>query len=276
MDAETMKAEVVGVFDRASASYDRVGDEFFGLFGRRLVEHAAVQAGEKVLDLGCGRGAVLFPAAEAAGPTGRVIGIDLAPGMVAATAEEAINRGLTQIQVRFGDAEWPDGEAAPYDLICAGFVLFFLPDLPAAVGRYASILRSGGRLAFSWFGDDDARWNEVYEAAWSHLPEERRKPDHRAGDSPWRGIASVEAALTNAGYISVTTVEEEHLVVFQDADQWYAWTWSHGMRYRWEAMSKSQRAAARRDAEAAMGGVRRADGCLEGITRVRYTVAQKP
>lgn len=271
-----MKADVVSLFDRASGSYDRVGVEFFGVFGRRLVERAAVHIGEKVLDVGCGRGAVLFPAAEAAGPTGRIIGIDLAPGMVAGTAEESVNRGLAQIEVRIGDAEWPAGEEAPYDLICAGFVLFFLPDLPAALGRYTSILRTGGRLAFSWFGDDDARWNEVYEAAWSHLPEERQQPDYRAGESPWRSVASVEAALMDAGYVNVTTVEEDHLVVFGDADQWYAWTWSHGMRYRWEAMSESQRTAARSDAEAAMDGVRRADGCLEGITRVRYTVAQKP
>jgi len=43
------------------------------------------------------------------------------------------------------------------------------------------------------------------------------------------------------------------------------------MRYRWESMSQVQRIAARLDAEAAMDEVRRPDGSLDGICRIRYT-----
>lgn len=95
------------------------------------------------------------------------------------------------------------------------------------------------------------------------------------GGSPWRDIGSLEAELTGAGFTLPTTIEEEHVVLFQDADQWYAWTWSHGMRHRWESMPVLTRERARADAEAAMGDVRRIDGSLEGICRVRYTVAYR-
>ena len=56
-----------GVFDRA----DHVGVPWSGPIARGLVEELDVRPGERVLDLGCGRGAALLPLAREAGPTGR-------------------------------------------------------------------------------------------------------------------------------------------------------------------------------------------------------------
>lgn len=53
-----------------------------------------MQAGERVLDVGNGRGAVLFPAAEAVGPAGEVVGIDITPGMVRHLGDEITRRGI--------------------------------------------------------------------------------------------------------------------------------------------------------------------------------------
>ncbi len=66
------KRETAGVFSRGAATYDRVGPAFFSHFGRRLVELAQIPSGARVLDIATGRGAVLFPAAEAVGPQGQV------------------------------------------------------------------------------------------------------------------------------------------------------------------------------------------------------------
>jgi 2-polyprenyl-3-methyl-5-hydroxy-6-metoxy-1,4-benzoquinol methylase len=57
---------VVGVFDRAAASYESVGIEYFSVFGRWLVDAATLRDGERVLDVGAGRGAVTIPAAPGA------------------------------------------------------------------------------------------------------------------------------------------------------------------------------------------------------------------
>ena len=73
---------VAAVFERAARVYEPAGVDFFNRMGRRLVELSHVARGEQVLDLGCGRGASLFPAAAAVGPTGHVLGLDLAPTMV--------------------------------------------------------------------------------------------------------------------------------------------------------------------------------------------------
>jgi SAM-dependent methyltransferase len=73
------------MFDRLAPEYDAVGPACFAYFGRHLVEEAGVGYGQRVLDVACGRGAVLFSAAERAGTVGEVIGIDLAEEMVRAT-----------------------------------------------------------------------------------------------------------------------------------------------------------------------------------------------
>ena len=53
---------------------------YWDYFGVRLVEHAAIPPGAKVLDVGCGGGSSLFPAAAKTGARGYVIGIDICPG----------------------------------------------------------------------------------------------------------------------------------------------------------------------------------------------------
>src|SRR2546421_7994686 len=116
-----------------------------------LVAAAGLRPGDRVLDVGSGRGANLFPAAAAVGPEGSVIGVDLAPGMVAQTAAEIERRGLTNARVRIGDAETPDFPEGGFDAVLAGLILYFLPDAPAAGRAYARLLRPCGRLALSTF-----------------------------------------------------------------------------------------------------------------------------
>ncbi|MBW6439200.1 hypothetical protein KZ829_36295 [Actinoplanes hulinensis] len=62
----------IEIFNEAADDYDSVGVDFFSPFGAALAEAAAIAPGERVLDVGCGRGTVLFPAAAATGPPGRV------------------------------------------------------------------------------------------------------------------------------------------------------------------------------------------------------------
>lgn len=73
---------IAAVFGRAAPTYDSVVP-FFTEIGAWLVDHADVRPGESVLDVGCGRGATLFLAAARVGNAGRVLGLDLAPEIVA-------------------------------------------------------------------------------------------------------------------------------------------------------------------------------------------------
>jgi O-methyltransferase/aklanonic acid methyltransferase len=53
--------------------------DYWEYFGVRLVERAAIGLGADVLDVGCGTGSSLFPAAQYVGARGRAIGIDICP-----------------------------------------------------------------------------------------------------------------------------------------------------------------------------------------------------
>src|SRR5690242_5059303 len=146
------KQRVATLFSLISEDYDQGEVEFFSKFATALVEFAELRTGERVLDVGCGRGAVTFPAAEAVGERGHVEAIDIAPGMVDLLASDLAQRGIVNVDVRVGDAEAPDVEAGSIDAVLASLVLFFLPDLGAALQAYRRALRPGGRLAFTTFG----------------------------------------------------------------------------------------------------------------------------
>lgn len=94
---------VVGVFDRVADTYDALGVEWFGPIARGPVEELEPVPGERALDVGCGRSAALFPLAAAVGPTGPVLGIDLSPRMIRATAAEV--RELPHVELRVAALE---------------------------------------------------------------------------------------------------------------------------------------------------------------------------
>lgn len=142
------KAQTRAVFDRIVPDYDAGGPGCFATFGRRLVAEVGVLAGQRVLDVATGRGAVLLPAAEAVGPTGSVTGLDLSEGMVRATREEAARRGVAA-EVLVGDAEALDFPDATFDLVLCGFGLMFLPQVALALAEFRRVLRPGGRLGVS-------------------------------------------------------------------------------------------------------------------------------
>ena len=62
------KKRVTDIFDRAALEYGEKGCAFFDYFGERLVQLAHPAAGDHILDVATGKGAVLIPAAKAVGP----------------------------------------------------------------------------------------------------------------------------------------------------------------------------------------------------------------
>ena len=59
---------------------DLNGSDYWDYFGMRLMEHAAIPKGSRILDIGCGTGSSLFPAAMRTGSHGYAVGIDVCPG----------------------------------------------------------------------------------------------------------------------------------------------------------------------------------------------------
>jgi ubiquinone/menaquinone biosynthesis C-methylase UbiE len=259
----------IGIFDEAATSYDSVGVDFFTPMGAELVRRAAIRPGEHVLDVGCGRGAVLLNAAAAAGPTGRVVGTDLAPGMVELTATATAH--LPAVSVQVGDAQAPAFPPGSFDVVTAGLVLFFLPDPPAALVAYRELLRPGGRLAFSSFAAYDPRYQRAMKAIAAHAV---GGAEPRVEPAMFRSEAALRAAL--AGYAGVRVSEFTQVSRFADAGQWMTWVGSHGGRQVIRAIPQERMAAATEAAANELAGARGDDGAIYLTTTIRIVVAERP
>lgn len=266
------RAAIAGVFDRAASTYDATGVDFFSLVGATLVDDAGLSAGDRVLDVGCGRGAALFAAADAVGPAGTVHGFDLAPTMVVLTAAEAAGRGLANVQVEVMDAQEPTLPAAAYDAVLSSLVVFFLPDPLAGLRAWRAAVRAGGRLAITTFvGRNDERWSWLEDVF----------PDRDSGSSaekdeepdPFGSDESLHSLLAEAGFVDASSRVREHLVRFENPEHWQRWSWSHGMRTFWERIPESARGDAWGAARRHLERMRDEPDGLSLRMTVRYTTA---
>jgi len=118
-----------------------------------LLAGAALAPGEQVLDVACGTGLVTFAAARAVGPTGRVVGVDLAGRMVAAAGRRADTLGLANVGFARMDAEALALPDASVDAVLCSLGLMYLPEPAQALREMRRVLRPGGRLALAVWGD---------------------------------------------------------------------------------------------------------------------------
>jgi ubiquinone/menaquinone biosynthesis C-methylase UbiE len=257
------------LFDAVADDYDDVGVDFFQPIARDLVAELDLKPGERVLDVGCGRGAVLVAAGRAVGPRGKVVGVDLAPRMVE-LALEAASAAEIEADVFVGDAMQPHVDA-PFDAVASSLVLFFLPDPLAALVVWRALLRPGGRIGVSTFGPYSDHWRAVDAVFRPFLPARISDPRTTDEASPFASDEGVEALLTQAGFTDVRTVTTTAEVRFDDADQWYRWSWSQGQRRMWEAVPVDQRDDVRQQAYRQLEQCRDADGRIGFDQAVRYT-----
>ncbi len=116
-------------------------------FRRKTVDLAAPMAGDAVLDVGCGTGVLTRLPAKAVGPSGRCVGIDPGPRMIAIARRNAAREGSA---ARF---ELAAIEAMPFadasvDVVFMSFMLHHLPPEIREIGlrEVMRVLRPGGRL----------------------------------------------------------------------------------------------------------------------------------
>ena len=118
---------------------------------RVLLEVAAIQPGERVLELGAGTGHLAVDLAALVGPAGQVVATDVAPAMAELVRQRLA--GLPQARAEVVDAADIPGPADEYDVVVSRMGLMFVPEPLRALQEARRVLRPGGRLATAVWAD---------------------------------------------------------------------------------------------------------------------------
>jgi ubiquinone/menaquinone biosynthesis C-methylase UbiE len=266
--------QVAQLFDAVAPTYDQVGVDLFGPIAQRLIELLAPQPGEHAVDLGCGRGAVTLPLAEAVGSHGTVVAGDVSTAMVAATRQASAH--LPQVRIGELDATDPGLPALSADLVTASLVIFFLPDPADALARWVELLVPGGRIGLTTFGAQDEVWKSVDALFDPYLPAEMLDARTTGARGPFSTSDATDELLSAAGLTSVETVEEPLTVSFDDPEMWRRWTMSVGQRRMWGLVPEAERDELFAQAARLLDSARDAGGVIRLRQDVRYSVGTAP
>ncbi len=191
----------------------------------RMVAAAEIGPGQRVLDVGCGMGDPTLQVTVLVGPHGRVLGIDVAEGMIATAAERAAALGLGHVEFRTADVLTVDLPAESFDAVLGRWSMIYVADVPGALARLRRSLVPGGRIALSAWAPPEANpWITVPMTALARVrtlpPPDPAVPGafHLSADG------ALAKALVAAGF---QTVGQERVVLSwfaNDADEFWAMT----------------------------------------------------
>jgi SAM-dependent methyltransferase len=190
--------------DRLEAQIEPVSDLLFAA--------ARLAAGERVLDVGCGRGATTRRASHAVGPEGEVVGLDVAANLI----DEAGRMAHDGPDIRWmvADAQRAELPAAHFDLILSRFGVMFFDDATAAFANLRAATAPGGRLCVAvWQIRDQSEilqrpLDVAAEVAARHgFPLELPSPDFGPcafGDPAFMTGILAEAGWSDVGFVPHT------------------------------------------------------------------------
>jgi ubiquinone/menaquinone biosynthesis C-methylase UbiE len=185
------------------------------LWASDLVERVNVQAGDRVLDVACGTGVVARAAADRAGASGHVVGLDINPAMLAVAQSES-----SEVEFVRGSAVDLPFEGASFDVVLCQLGLQFFPNRAKAVAQMHRVLVSGGRLGLSVYGpiEHNPGTLALAQALDHHLgtaASQTKRAEHVLAYS-----TLVHKLVGEAGFSDITIATETKHARFGSASEW--------------------------------------------------------
>ena len=227
-------------YGAAADHYQRPALGFWDRSGAATVSRLRLAPGAAVLDLCCGAGASALPAARAVGPSGSVLGIDIAAPMLELARSRAAEEGLANIEFRPGDATRTGLPDRGFDAVVCVFGVFFAPDMAAFVREMWRLTGPRGVLAVTTWGP--GLWEPASSVFWRCVGEV--EPALYKAFNPWDEIttpALLAGLFSRAGVPdpAVEAAAGEHRL--EHPDRFWDIVLGSGYRATVDALSPEQR-----------------------------------
>src|SRR5215472_7524290 len=245
-DPAKLKAQAA--YNAASDHFDDEPLAFWARIGSRTVELLALPSGAKVLDVGCGTGASAIPAAITVGPTGHVVGVDLADQLLHRAREKARQRNLSNVEFRQADMEELGYRDGNFEAVVSVFSVFFVPDMTKQVAELWRMVRPGGQLAITTWGP--RAFEPGATAFWAAVKDHAPPALHFGGFNPWDRVTTVEAVrdlLAGAGVSDPIVEAEASQQPLHSVDDWWAIVIGSGFVWTVEQMGAEAAKRVRED-----------------------------
>ena len=203
---------------------------FWDHFGETLVRLLEIKEGSRVLDIGTGGGANLYPAAKRVGGAGYVTGVELCEHCVNKTNGEILRCGISNAEVLFKDARETEFPDASFDYVIAGFIgwdnyfdfsqcKYVAEDV--LTKEIVRVLKPGGNFGLStWLKQQDLDWMKWFLNSHDIECRTNYSTEHEEG---WRII------MGDVGFSNLRFVTEIYHYTYPSVDDW----WREMMDYNW-------------------------------------------
>ncbi len=168
-----------------------------------LIDRARPAAGERIVDVGCGSGAISIALAQKVGPSGHVMGIDISAPMLT-RARQVAPAGLP-VDFVLADATVYPFAPDSFDLLVSRFGVMFFAEPARSFANLRRGLKPSGRLAFACWREP--RQNPFFmtplQAVYKHVPKLPQQGPEDPGPFSFASEARVHRILGEAGFSRV-------------------------------------------------------------------------
>ena len=151
-------------WDRAAAYYESSWQWQLRPAQDLMLQMAALQPGERVIEIACGTGLVSFRMAETVGKSGFILATDISEKMLNIARQVGYQKNIDQVQFSRMEAESLDVPEGSFNLAACALGLMYVPRPIKALQELHRALLPGGRaVAAVWGQRDQCGWAEIFE-----------------------------------------------------------------------------------------------------------------
>lgn len=278
--AEVFDQMVVETYSREAENFDEFGHGLSEKSDRRLVELVGSSPGQVCLDIATGTGNMAIALATRVGADGKVVGIDLAQGMLDFAQRKARARRLKNIEFKNMDAQHLEFDDETFDVLTCGLAIFYFPDIPGTLADMYRVLKPGGVIGLTT-ADPETAFSPLSEPYMKRLREttealDVHPPEYPEASTLTRKKSGLEQLLKETGFKEVKVREESVPVHFTTIEDW----WKYGRGSTWGDLALDEMPEEKRHEfkKAHLDEVKKffSDDGVKTATPVLFAIGRKP